>query len=127
MRQFLLVFYLLFMVNGFAQTTTLPIDKLWRGKFSPERLESIRSLSNGYQYTVLVLDYRAKSSKIIMHNYADGGEGVVLVDSEKSPKIPFFIGYTFSKDENLLLLETETKPIYRRSIYIYREPKHHHV
>ena len=115
MRQFLLVFYLLFMVNGFAQTTTLPIDKLWRGKFSPERLESIRSLSNGYQYTVLVLDYRAKSSKIIMHNYADGGEGVVLVDSEKSPKIPFFIGYTFSKDENLLLLETETKPIYRRS------------
>lgn len=115
MRQFLLVFYLLFMVNGFAQTTSLPIDKLWRGNFSPERLESIRPLSNGYQYTVLDLDYRAKSSKIIMHNYADGGEGVVLIDSEKSAKIPFFRGYAFSKDENLLLLETETKPIYRRS------------
>jgi dipeptidyl-peptidase-4 len=103
------------MVNGFAQTTSIPIDKLWRGNFSPERLESIRSLSNGYQYTVLDLDYRSKSSKIIIHNYGDGGEGKVLIDSEKSAKIPFFRGYTFSKDENLLLLETDTKPIYRRS------------
>ena len=111
MKQFLLVLYLLFMVNGYAQTTTLSIDKLWRGKFSPERLESIRSLSNGNQYTVLDIDYREKSSKIIMHNYADGGEGKVLINSEKSSKIPFFSGYTFSKDENLILLETDTKPI----------------
>ena len=115
MRQFMLVFYLLFMVNVFAQTPALPIDKLCRGEFSPERLESIRSLLNGYQYTVLDIDYRAKSSKIVMHNYADGGEGEVLIDSEKSAKIPFFRGYTFSKDENLLLLETDVKPIYRRS------------
>jgi hypothetical protein len=92
------------MVNVFAQTPALPIDKLCRGEFSPERLESIRSLLNGYQYTVLDIDYRAKSSKIVMHNYADGGEGEVLIDSEKSAKIPFFRGYTFSKDENLLLV-----------------------
>ena len=103
------------MVNGFAQTTTLPIDKLWKGKFSPERLESIHSLSNGYQYTVLKLDYREKRSKVIMYNYADEGDGEVLIDSGKSAKIPFFSGYAFSKDENLLLLETDAKQIYRRS------------
>lgn len=84
-------------------------EDIWQWRYSPERLESIRSMQNGENYTVL------KDAKIIQYAYADPAVRSVLLDAEKTPELPRFSGYTFSKDENKILLETNVQRIYRRS------------
>ena len=82
---------------------------IWQWRYSPERLESIRSMKDGEYYTVL------KNAKIIRYSYTDASSKEVLLDAQKKPELPSFNGYVFSKDENKILLETNTQPIYRRS------------
>ena len=82
---------------------------IWQWRYSPERLESIRSMKDGEFYTVL------KEAKIIRYSYAEASFEEVILDAQKKPELPAFNGYVFSKDENKILLETNTQPIYRRS------------
>ena len=92
----------------FAQDRIQQKD-IWQWRYSPERLESIRSMKDGEYYTVL------KNAKIIRYSYTDASSKEVLLDAQKKPELPSFNGYVFSKDENKILLETNTQPIYRRS------------
>lgn len=82
---------------------------IWQWRYSPERLESIRSMKDGEFYTVL------KEAKIIRYSYTEASFEEVILDAQKKPELPAFNGYVFSKDENKILLETNTQPIYRRS------------
>ena len=84
-------------------------EDIWQWRYSPERLESIRSMQGGEYYTVL------KNTKIIQYAYADADFEQLILDADEKPELPRFRGYTFSKDESKILLETNTQPIYRRS------------
>ena len=111
---FLIIFLITSLIVS-AQEKQITISQLWDGTFSAERLQSIRPLADGDQYTVLKIDRKTKSAAIMLYDYAAEGSGTALINSKDSPDIPFFTGYTFSKDETKILLETEVEPIYRRS------------
>ena len=116
MNKYPFIILLLISVVGIqAQEKQITIPQLWDGTFRSERLQSIRPLADSDQYTVLKIDRKTRSSAIMRYDYAKEGPGVALVNSLDSPDIPFFTGYTFSKNETKILLEAEIEPIYRRS------------
>ena len=109
------VLFLLLPLALFGQTKKITNDDIWNFIFSTERLEAIHPLTTASQYTVLKVDRRTRTSKVVAYDYATAKEAKEVVNSATSISVPFFNYYSFSKDENKLLLETETEPIYRRS------------
>ena len=107
--------FLLLPLALFGQTKKITNDDIWNFEFSAERLEVIHPLTTASQYTVLKVDRRTRTSKVVAYDYATAKEAEEVVNSANSISVPFFNSYSFSKDENKLLLETETEPIYRRS------------
>ena len=120
---YLPVFVLFFSLAVFGQKKQLSNEVIWDWEFSQETLASIHPLHSESAYTVIEVDYRNRQAKIVMYDYATAKEIAVLVDSASSAKIPFFTDYSFSKDEQKILLETEVERIYRRSkratYYVY--------
>ena len=120
---YLPIFVLFFALSVFGQKQQLTNEAIWNWEFSQETLASIHPLTSESAYTVIEVDYRNRQSKIVMYDYATAKEIAVLVDSSVSAKIPFFTDYSFSKDEQKILLETEVERIYRRSkratYYVY--------
>lgn len=112
---FFLLFLLTFTGATQAQQLSLDLDKLWKGEYDPERLEAIRSMNDGSHYTVLEQDQANNSSAIVSYAYANAEERKVLLNSNQLPEQLEISGYTFSKNEEKILLETLSDPIYRRS------------
>tara|TARA_B110000977_G_scaffold46980_1_gene63875 strand:- start:279 stop:2441 length:2163 start_codon:yes stop_codon:yes gene_type:complete len=98
-----------------AQTKEITNEEIWNFEFSSERLEEIHPLTTVSQYTVLEVDRRTRTSKVVSYDYATANVTEEIVNSATSALVPFFTSYSFSKDEKKLLLESETEPIYRRS------------
>ena len=117
------IFVLFLSLTVFGQTKQLTNESIWNWEFAQETLASIHPLHTESAYTVIEVDYRNRQAKIVMYDYATAKEIAVLVDSSSSAKIPFFTDYSFSKDEQKILLETEVERIYRRSkratYYVY--------
>lgn len=113
LRPLLLLFLVITQLN--AQEKQLTNEAIWNWEFSQKTLESIYPLTTQSAYTVLKVDYQKQQSKIVLYDYATAEELYVLVDSSTSAAVPFFTGYSFSADENKILLETQVERIYRRS------------
>jgi dipeptidyl-peptidase 4 len=113
MKKFALLFLCFASVS--AQNTQFSLDSLWKNAYAPKRLESIHSMNNGKQYTVLEKDFKTRSSKIVLHDFLKPENEEVIVATDNKQQIPFFESYAFSKNEEKILLATEVDPIYRRS------------
>ena len=122
-KTYLPIFVLFLSLTVFGQKKQLTNEAIWNWEFAQETLASIHPLHTESAYTVIEVDYRNRQAKIVMYDYATAKEIAVLVDSSSSAKIPFFTDYSFSKDEQKILLETEVERIYRRSkratYYVY--------
>ena len=66
-------------------------------------------------YTVLEQNAELNSSLIILNSFINPKKRVVLFDSKRFSENLEISSYSFSKDEQNLLLETHSDPIYRRS------------
>ncbi|MFL2597016.1 MAG: S9 family peptidase [Flavobacteriaceae bacterium] len=98
-----------------AQDLSLDLGELMEGKYDPNRLEAIRSMRNGEYYTVLEEDKTLNTNSLVSYAYSNALERKVLIDSNIFPEKNKLSGYTFSNDEQKILLETLTDNIYRRS------------
>ncbi|MGB1450067.1 MAG: S9 family peptidase, partial [Flavobacteriaceae bacterium] len=114
-KYFTSLVFLVVLSTAFAQEKNLTNEAIWEWEFAQETLESIHPLTTQSAYTVLKVDYENQISKIVMYDYATAKEIAVLVDSSTAATIPFFTAYSFSKDEQKILLETNVERIYRRS------------
>ena len=108
-------FILLFFNLIGAQDLSLDLGELMEGKYDPNRLEAVRSMRNGEYYTVLEEDKTSNTNSLVSYAYSNTLERKVLIDSNRFPEKNKFSGYTFSNDEQKILLETLTDNIYRRS------------
>ena len=116
-KSYFFFFFLFIALTGvtLAQQLSLDLGELWEGNYNPERLEAIRSLKDGSHYTVLEQNQTSKTSTIASYAYANAQERKVLFDSNQLPESLKISAYTFSKDEQKIILETLSDPIYRRS------------
>lgn len=101
----------------------LDLKSICQGEFRGERMSEVRPMSDGATYAQISGDGR----KIVKYSFATGKQVGVLfdLDNVRGPKIRIggIDGYVMSPDGSRILIQTDTKPIYRRSFtatyYIY--------
>ena len=94
---------------------TLSLDSLWNGAYDASRMESIRSMKDGASYTLLKDTENEQANQLVQSYYKKPKEVLVLIDSRDYEQIERFTDYSFSKNEEKILLESDDLPIYRRS------------
>ena len=110
------IIFLFFFANLiFGQLPTISLNDLWNGNYNPVRLESIRSMKNGTNYTVLETASQKGTTTVMQYDFNKVNSGTVILSSDNLPEITSFSNYSFSKNEEKIILETEVNPIYRRS------------
>ena len=118
-QRLILAFSCLFAAStGFAQNGKITLEKIWKqGTYSPDYVYGITSMNDGLHYT------RNTSSKgnqyIIKYAYESGNAVDTLLSSadlkNAEGNTVQFSSYSFSPDENKVLLASEEESIYRRS------------
>jgi len=126
MKKFLSAVTVLFIIVSStltAQQKEITLDDIFSGTFGSERLDALRSLDNGKEYSVLNYDRDAKASTIDVYDYKSGEKTRTILNTNDLDGIDYVISYEFSDDESKLLLSTKLKQIYRRSslgtFYVY--------
>ncbi|SFZ93479.1 dipeptidyl-peptidase-4 [Flaviramulus basaltis] len=107
-----------------AQTKKITLEDIWsNGTFRTEGMDVLHSMANGQQYSVLNFDRATRSTSIDIYDYKTLKKVETLVSSTNLDDVPYFTDYTFSTDENKVILATNEKSIYRRSslgnYYVY--------
>lgn len=107
-----------------AQKQAITLEDIWvNGTFRTQYMNALNSMSHGDFYTVLNYDRETKSTTVDKYSYKTLEKVATLVDSKDLPNLESFDNYTFSEDENLLVLGTDTEQIYRHSFlgkfYVY--------
>ena len=98
-----------------AQQKAITLEDIWGGTFRAERLDVLRSLNNGKEYSVLNYDRDQKASTVDVYNYKSGEKVRTLVNTKDLDGIDYISSYEFSKDESKRLLSAQLQQIYRRS------------
>lgn len=106
-----------------AQNKQITLDDIWNGSFRTQGMQSLHSMANGKQYSVLNFNRENKTSSIDIYDYKTLKKVNTLVNSSELENVKSFFDYSFSKDESKVLLTVNSKPVYRRStlgeFYVY--------
>lgn len=122
---FMIAACFLFLFKGevaHAQEGKIKLQDVTNGVYWPKQIDGVNPMNDGESYTQLSPDHR----RIVRHSFKTGKEIATVFDVETargSKKLPYIDGYIMSPDEHRILIQTETKGIYRRSYtavyYIY--------
>ncbi len=99
----------------------LDLKEITRGDFRGEQMSAVTPLADGESYACISPD----GKKILTYSFKTGKETGVLFDADnvRGSKIETLDGYIISPTGKNILIQTNTKPIYRRSFtatyYIY--------
>ena len=114
------------LTSTFAQEKNITVEEIYQGAFRTTRMDVLRSMKNGMQYTILNYDRSNKSSSIDKYDYKSLAKVETIVSSSDIADIPSYSSYTFSDDESKLLLATEIESVFRHStlgvFYVYGIP-----
>ena len=96
---------------GNAQVVTL--QEVANGAYRTEGISGIKPMLDGEHYTQISRDRK----KIVKYSFKTGKEVETVFDvsTARDCTIKSFDDYIMSPDESRILIQTETKPIYRRS------------
>ena len=96
---------------GNAQVVTL--QDVANGAYRTEGISGIKPMLDGEHYTQISRDRK----KIVKYSFKTGKEVATVFDvsTARDCTIKSFDDYIMSPDESRILIQTETKPIYRRS------------
>lgn len=97
---------------GTAQQHVTLQDLAW-GTYYPEGIRGIKPTLDGEHYTRISPDRK----KIVKYSFKTGQEVATVFDvtTARDCNLRTFDDYIMSPDESRILIQTETKPIYRRS------------
>lgn len=114
MRLFLCTCFLLFSVV-FAHAGEVPVslDSIVAGAYRPVTLQEVRSLLDARYYTALSADRK----KLNRYDYKTGTlqETILDLETARGVSLKKLAGYSFSPQENRILIWSEERPVYRRS------------
>lgn len=122
---FMIAACFLFLFKGevvHAQEGNIKLQDVTNGVYWPKQIDGVNPMNDGESYTQLSPDHK----RIVRHSFKTGKEIATVFDVETargSKKLSYIDGYIMSPDEHRILIQTETKGIYRRSYtavyYIY--------
>lgn len=122
---FMIAACFLFLFKGevaHAQEGKIKLQDVTNGVYWPKQIDGVNPMNDGESYTQLSPDHK----RIVRHSFKTGKEIATVFDVETArgaKKLPYIDGYIMSPDEHRILIQTETKGIYRRSYtavyYIY--------
>lgn len=122
---FMIAACFLFLFKGevaHAQEGKIKLQDVTNGVYWLKQIDGVNPMNDGESYTQLSPDHK----RIVRHSFKTGKEIATVFDVETargSKKLPYIDGYIMSPDEHRILIQTETKGIYRRSYtavyYIY--------
>lgn len=122
---FMIAACFLFLFKGevaHAQEGKIKLQDVTNGVYWPKQIDGVNPMNDGESYTQLSPDHK----RVVRHSFKTGKEIATVFDVETargSKKLPYIDGYIMSPDEHRILIQTETKGIYRRSYtavyYIY--------
>ena len=121
MRKKIILTLLVFSYSFLISQKELSNELIWKtGTFYPETINGIESMKDGNYYTSID---RFKDGKEINQYAYKNNDKIKTIFSSKKYKDFDFYDYTFSDDENSVLLSTKVEKIYRHSskanYYIY--------
>lgn len=118
-KLFVLFYALMCLVTLQAQKVTL--QDVANGTYRTQSIQGLKPMLDGEHYTQISKDHK----RIVKYSFKTGKEVATIFDvaTARNHKLKNFDDYIMSPDESLILIQTETKPIYRRSFtavyYIY--------
>lgn len=118
-KLFVLFYALMCLVTLQAQKVTL--QDVANGTYRAQSIQGLKPMLDGEHYTQISKDHK----RIVKYYFKTGKEVATIFDvaTARNHKLKNFDDYIMSPDESLILIQTETKPIYRRSFtavyYIY--------
>ncbi|RGM93006.1 S9 family peptidase [Phocaeicola plebeius] len=118
-KLFVLFYALMCLVTLQAQKVTL--QDVANGTYRAQSIQGLKPMLDGEHYTQISKDHK----RIVKYSFKTGKEVATIFDvaTARNHKLKSFDNYIMSPDESLILIQTETKPIYRRSFtaiyYIY--------
>ena len=98
-----------------AQNKEISLEDIWNGTFRTQGMDALHSLKNGKQYSVLNFDRTTGTTTIDIYDYSTLEKTKTLVSSADLEALRYFSDYTFSANENQVLLATNEESIFRRS------------
>ncbi len=120
-KTILIIFSALASIICFSQNKQITLEDIWLNySLFPKSYSNLNSLNSGEHYSML--ERVDKGQEIIKYNFKTGKKNRTVFKS-KDFDIKRISNYKFSEDENLILLATESKSIYRYSreaiYYVY--------
>lgn len=115
----LIAVMLLAVCAGAAEKLTL--KAITGGEFSPERFNGVNPIEGTDMYASISAD----GKRIVQYSFKTGKETGVLFDADNTQgeQVSRVEGYVLSPDGRRMLIQTQTEPIYRRSLraqyYLY--------
>ena len=111
----------LFAASSVLAGMRLELKDITKGSFRGERMARVEAMADGESYAQISPD----GKRVVKYSFKTGKQTGVLFDAStaRGAEIKAVDGYIMSPDGNKMLIQTETKPIYRRSFtavyYIY--------
>ena len=111
---------MLFLSLG-IQAQKVTLQDVAQGTYRAQNIYGLKPMLDGEHYTQISSDHK----RIVKYSFKTGKEVEAIFDVTKARDCNFktFDDYILSPDEKLILIQTETKPIYRHSFtavyYIY--------
>lgn len=120
MKSLFALLTLLFLSLG-IQAQKVTLQDVVQGTYRAQNIYGLKPMLDGEHYTQISSDHK----RIVKYSFKTGKEVEAIFDVTKARDCNFktFDDYILSPDEKLILIQTETKPIYRHSFtavyYIY--------
>jgi dipeptidyl-peptidase-4 len=113
----LIALFFLASFNTLAGQGEISLEQIWKeGKFSSSRVSSFRGMADGKHFSRMVRQNGLVH--LVKYSFKDGSAIDTIIngaDLKFDNRTVLFDDYEFNEAENIVLLTTETQPIYRRS------------
>jgi dipeptidyl-peptidase-4 len=108
---------LLFLLASFTAIgqQKISIEAIYSGVFRAKGMDDLQALKNTNQYTVLNFDRSSNTSQIDLYDFATLKKVATLIDSKDFKTLEGIDSYTFSSDEKVILIATNSDQIFRHS------------
>lgn len=121
MKRFFTLLLLAIFVTGIQAQQKVTLRDIAQGTYRAQGISGLKPMLDGEHYTQISSDHK----RIVKYSFKTGEEVGTLFDvtTARDCDLKSFDDYILSPNEKLILIQTETKPIYRHSFtavyYIY--------